>query len=52
MLRIKLSSPKLFTLKAESTQILEFLMEKKERTKGSDYFKVKEDAKVTKALLK
>jgi hypothetical protein len=52
MLRIKLSPPKRFTLKAESTQIPEFLMVKKERTKGLDYFKVKEDAKVTIALLK
>ena len=51
MLRIKLSSPK-FHVERESTQIPEFLMVKKERTKGSDYFKVKEDSKVSIALLK
>jgi len=41
MLRTKLSPPKLFTLKAESTKIPEFLMVKKERSKGLEYFKVK-----------
>jgi len=51
MFRIKLLPSKLFTLKTESTQIPEFLMVK-EKTKGLDYFKMKEDAKVIIALLK
>jgi len=51
MFRIKLSPSKLFTLETDSTQIPEALIVK-ERTKGSDYFKMKEDAKVIIALLK
>jgi hypothetical protein len=51
MLRINLSPSKLFTFRTELTQIPEVLMVK-ERTKGSDYFKMKEDAKVIIALLK